>query len=43
MAKKDDIRVIERIAKKHGMDEETRRDFRDYIEDCKASGARNEE
>lgn len=40
MGKKQDIKDIEAIAKQFGMDEETRRDFGDFIEDCKQSGDR---
>ena len=35
MAKKRDIRQIEAIAKEFGMDFEERREFSDWIEDCK--------
>jgi hypothetical protein len=35
MSKKRDIRQIEAIAREFGMDPEERREFGDYIEDCK--------
>ena len=38
MGKKRDIREVERVAMKFGMDEETRRDFGDYLEECKRQG-----
>ena len=38
MGKKRDIRQIEAIAREFGMDPKERRDFGDYIEDCKRSG-----
>ena len=38
MGKKKDIREIEEIAQQFGMDEEERRDFGDYVEECKQSG-----
>ena len=37
---KRDIRQIEAIANEFGMDSQERREFGDYIEDCKRSGAR---
>lgn len=40
MGKKADIREIEEIARQFGMDEEERRDFGDYVEECKCSGDR---
>jgi hypothetical protein len=40
MAQKGDIREIEKMARKYGMDPEARRDFGDYVEDCKRSGDR---
>lgn len=40
MAKKRDIRQIEAIAREFDMDAEERREFGDYIEDCKRSGER---
>ena len=40
MGKKQDIREIEEIARQFGMDEEERRDFGDYVEECKHSGDR---
>ena len=38
MGKKRDIRQIEAIAKEFDMDSEERREFGDYIEDCKRKG-----
>ena len=38
MSKKRDIRQIEAIAQEFGMDDEERREFGDYIEECKRSG-----
>jgi hypothetical protein len=38
MGKKRDIRQIEAIAKEFDMDSEERREFGDYIEDCKRGG-----
>lgn len=38
MARKQDIKDVERVAKQFGMDSEQRRDFGDYLEDCKNSG-----
>jgi hypothetical protein len=40
MGKKHDIRQIEAIAKEFDMDSEERREFGDYIEDCKRRGDR---
>jgi hypothetical protein len=40
MSKKRDIRQIEAIAREFGMDPEERREFGDYIEDCKRRGER---
>jgi hypothetical protein len=40
MGKKFDVRRIEAIAKEFGMEEEERRDFGDYIEECKGKGDR---
>jgi hypothetical protein len=40
MGKKRDIRKIEAIAKEFNMEEEERRDFGDYIEECKKKGDR---
>lgn len=40
MGKKHDIKKVEAIAKLFGMDEETRRDFGDFIEECKQTGHR---
>ena len=40
MGRKQDIREIDQIAKQFGMDEETRKEFGDYLEDCKHSGER---
>lgn len=40
MGKKQDIKDIEAVAKQFGMDEEARRDFGDFIEECKRSGDR---
>jgi hypothetical protein len=38
MGKKRDIRQIEAIAREYGMDTDERREFGDYVEDCKRSG-----
>jgi hypothetical protein len=38
MGRKHDIRQIEAIAREYAMDPEERREFGDYIEDCKRSG-----
>ena len=38
MSKKRDIRQIEAIAREFGMDPKERREFGDYIEDCKRRG-----
>jgi len=38
MSKKRDIRQIEAIAKEFEMDSDERREFGDYIEDCKRRG-----
>jgi hypothetical protein len=38
MSKKRDIRQVEAIAKEFGMGLEERREFGDYIEDCKRRG-----
>ena len=38
MGKKSDIKDVERMAKRHGMSPEQRRDFGDYLEECKANG-----
>ena len=40
MGKKRDIRQIEAIAREFGMDPDERREFGDYVEDCKRSGER---
>jgi len=40
MGKKRDIHNIEAIAKEFGFEEEERRDFGDYIEECKKKGDR---
>ena len=40
MGRKRDIRQIEAIANEFRMDDEERREFGDYIEDCKRSGER---
>jgi hypothetical protein len=40
MGKKRDIRDIEAVATEFGMEEEERRDFGDYIEECKKKGDR---
>jgi hypothetical protein len=40
MGKKRDIRQIEAIAKEFDMDPEERREFGDYIEECKRGGER---
>ena len=38
MGKKRDIRRVEAIADEFGMDDEERREFGDYIEQCKRHG-----
>jgi hypothetical protein len=38
MGKKRDIRQIEAIAREFGMDARERREFGDYVEDCKRNG-----
>ena len=38
MGRKRDIRQIEAIAKEFDMDDEERREFGDYVEDCKRRG-----
>jgi hypothetical protein len=38
VGKKRDIQEVEEIARQFGMDEEERRDFGDYLEECKHSG-----
>ncbi|MFI5455280.1 MAG: hypothetical protein ACHRXM_07485 [Isosphaerales bacterium] len=38
MGKKRDIRQIEAIAREFVMDSEERREFGDYVEDCKRRG-----
>jgi len=38
MGKKRDIRQIEAIAKEFQMDSDERREFGDYVEDCKRRG-----
>jgi hypothetical protein len=38
MGRKEDIKEVERIARKHGMTEEQRRDFGDFLEECKREG-----
>jgi hypothetical protein len=38
MSRKRDIRQIEAIAKEFDMDSDERREFGDYIEDCKRNG-----
>lgn len=38
MGKKRDLRQIEAIAREFNMDPNERREFGDYIEDCKRSG-----
>jgi hypothetical protein len=38
MGKKRDIRQIEAIAKEFNMDSDERREFGDYIDECKRSG-----
>jgi len=40
MAKKRDVRQIEAIAGEFEMDPDERREFGDYIEDCKRAGER---
>lgn len=38
MAKKRDIREVEAIATEFGMEPDQRREFGDYLEECKRSG-----
>jgi len=38
MGRKRDIRQIEAIAREFGMDPHQRREFGDYVEDCKRRG-----
>jgi hypothetical protein len=38
MARKQDIRDVEAIAAQFGMDADTRRDFGDFLEQCKRAG-----
>jgi hypothetical protein len=38
VARKRDIKDVEAVARRFGMDPETRRDFGDYLEDCKRAG-----
>lgn len=38
MGSKRDIRQIEAVAREFGMDPEERREFGDYIEECKRQG-----
>ena len=38
MSKKRDIRQIEAIAREFGMDADERREFGDYVEECKRTG-----
>lgn len=40
MGRKRDIRQIEAIAKEFAMDPQERREFGDYVEDCKRRGER---
>lgn len=40
MSKKRDIRQIEAIAEEFGMSPDERREFGDYIEECKRNGER---
>jgi hypothetical protein len=40
VARKDDLREIDAIAKQFGMDPEERRDFGDFLEECKRTGDR---
>jgi hypothetical protein len=40
MGKKRDIRQIEAIARQFQMDDEERREFGDYVEECKRRGER---
>ncbi len=38
MGRKSDIREVDAIAKKFGMDPESRQEFGDFIEECKRIG-----
>lgn len=38
MARKKDIKDVEKIAQQFDMDSEQRRDFGDYLEECKNAG-----
>lgn len=38
MGKKRDIKQIEAIAREFGMGDDERREFGDYVEDCKRNG-----
>ena len=38
MGRKRDIRQIEAVAREFGMDADERREFGDYVEECKRSG-----
>lgn len=40
VARKQDLRDVDRTARQFGMDPETRREFGDFLEDCKRSGDR---
>ncbi len=40
VGRKQDLREVDRIAKQFGMDEDTRKEFGDYLEDCKRAGDR---
>lgn len=40
MARKKDIRQIEAIAREFNMNAQQRRDFGDYVEECKQEGER---
>jgi phage terminase small subunit len=38
VGRKRDIRDVEKIARQFGMDPETRREFGDFLEECKRKG-----
>lgn len=40
MGRKSDLRDVERVARQFNMDPETRREFGDFLEQCKRTGDR---
>lgn len=38
MGRKDDLKEVDAVAREFGMDAETRFEFGDFLEDCKAHG-----